>query len=293
MHPGPTAVLYAVMIGNRYTEEETGVYERLKALLDPRVTQYMIILFTRGDDLKRKKRSIQEILSSAPEHLRKVLDECGHRYVVFDNMADDKQPQVEQLIEEVRRLREAHGGKPYTCPKYGEVGEKMEKEVARRLQKVEEEEVKRKKYVQELEEKTKKAQEEAEKDKQEFERREREREEQIKKSEVERAKQLEAMMEALKQQQLSAERMHQQEMEYRQRMEEERWRQVQEMEQKRKEEIKSMEAGQQKLQELYAKQLEAEKQESRRREERYMAEMRQLKDQIASAPKSRSFCVIQ
>ncbi|XP_025085185.1 GTPase IMAP family member 7-like isoform X2 [Pomacea canaliculata] len=274
MHPGPTAVLYVIMLGSRYTEEEAGVYERLKALLDPDVTQYTIILFTRGDDLTKRKRSIQDVLSTVPEHLRKVLDECGHRYVVFDNMADDKQPQVEQLMEEVRRLREAHGGKPYTCPKYGEVGEKMEKEVARRLQKVEEEEVKRKKYVQELEENMKKAEEKIEREKQEFERREREREEQIKKNEVERAKQLEAMMEALKQQQLNAERTHLQDMLYSQRLEEERKHQVQEIEQKRKEKIASLEERQQKLQELYDKQLEAEREAGRHRRMHHHPHMR-------------------
>lgn len=52
MHPGPTAILYVIAIG-RYTEEDQGVYERVKSLLDDRVTQYIIIIFTRGDDLAR------------------------------------------------------------------------------------------------------------------------------------------------------------------------------------------------------------------------------------------------
>ena len=43
MHPGPDAILYVIKIG-RYTEEELGVYNRLKALLDDNVTKYIICL---------------------------------------------------------------------------------------------------------------------------------------------------------------------------------------------------------------------------------------------------------
>ncbi|PVD35166.1 hypothetical protein C0Q70_06447 [Pomacea canaliculata] len=49
---------------------------------------------------------------------------CLSDHVVFDNMADNKQSQVEQLLEVVHKMSQAHGGKPYTCPKYSDIGKK-------------------------------------------------------------------------------------------------------------------------------------------------------------------------
>ncbi|PVD35172.1 hypothetical protein C0Q70_06453 [Pomacea canaliculata] len=159
MHPGPTAFLYVIGIG-RYTDEDEGVYKRFKSLFDDRVTGYTIIIFTRGDLLKKHNKTIEDVLSTAPDGLRKMLRECGNRYVVFDNTADDKQPQVDCLLELVREMSSANQWKPYTCPRYEY--ERMNQEVARRLRKVQEEEMKRKKYVQELMEKVKLAEQKAE-----------------------------------------------------------------------------------------------------------------------------------
>ena len=50
MHPGPHAILYVIPLG-RYTDEEYAVYKRLKALFDDHLTRYLIVLFTRGDQL--------------------------------------------------------------------------------------------------------------------------------------------------------------------------------------------------------------------------------------------------
>ncbi|PVD35174.1 hypothetical protein C0Q70_06455 [Pomacea canaliculata] len=66
MHPGPTAFLYVIGIG-RFTEEDEGVYNRIKSLFDDRVTGYTIIIFTRGDELKRQNKRIEEVLSTAPD----------------------------------------------------------------------------------------------------------------------------------------------------------------------------------------------------------------------------------
>lgn len=170
MNPGPTAILYIISLGNRYTEEDRGFYERLKSTLGPHLAQYAIIIFTRGDDLKRKNETIEGVLSRAPNHFLEVFEECGRRYLVFDNTADDKQRQVDDLLQLVTKLNEAHGGIPYTCLMYCGEGKDMGDEVVRRLRKVEEDEVKNKKYVQAVEEKRRISQEEVEKQKLEFER---------------------------------------------------------------------------------------------------------------------------
>lgn len=281
MHPGPVAILYVISAVSRYTEEEKGVYERLKALFDKRVTEYMIILFTHGDVLKKKKKTIHDLLKTAPQHLLKVLQECSNRYVLFDNYADDKALQVDQLLEMVSRLSDKHGGQPYKCPRYGDVGEKMEKEVARRMQKVEEKEAKRKRYVQELEERTKQVQEEAKKEKQEFEERERKRSEEIRKKEAERDEQMKALVKSMENQQLTAERMEQKMKEFQLEMEKRKNKELEDMAREREKEISALEDKHKKLQELNESLLRAEKEESKRRDEEYQEEMLKLKAEVA------------
>lgn len=220
IHPGPTAILYVVAICNRYTEEEKGVYDRLKVLFDSEVTEHMIIVFTRGDDLKRQNKTIHEVLSSAPKFLSSVLQECGRRYVVFDNTAKDKKQQVTDLLNMVKNLSKRNGGRPYKCPKYGDVSRQVEEEVARRLQLIEKKELKEKKYVQNLEHVTKNAEDEVKETRRQLERAEKERAEEMRKKSQERDEQLKAMIEILNQQrQLSADQIREKEIEYKHLME--------------------------------------------------------------------------
>ncbi|PVD35170.1 hypothetical protein C0Q70_06451 [Pomacea canaliculata] len=131
MHLGPTAILYVISLANRYTPEENGVYERLKSLLNKQSTEYMIVIFTRGNELNQNRKTIQDFLSTARPELRKVLEECSGRFVVFENFADDKDSQVDRLLLMVRTLSEAHGGQPYMCSKFIEVDEKMTRRLRR------------------------------------------------------------------------------------------------------------------------------------------------------------------
>lgn len=307
MHPGPVAILYVISAVSRYTEEEQGVYERLKALFDKQVTEYMIILFTHGDELKKKNKTIHDMLKTAPQRLTMVLQECSNRYVLFDNYADDKALQVKQLLDMVSTLSKKHGGKPYKCPKYGDVGEKVEKEVARRMQKVEEKEVSRKRYVQELEEKTKQAQEEAKKEKKEFEERERKRSEEARKKEAERDEQMKALVKSMENQQLTtermgkalaksvenqqliAERMEQRMKEFQQEMEKRKEKELEDMARERQREVSALEEKQRLLQELHESLLKAEKEASKTRDEEYQAELLQLKAEVAK----KWDCVVQ
>nr|KAG5706177.1 hypothetical protein BaRGS_019504 [Batillaria attramentaria] len=135
-HPGPHAILFVLSALNRYTEEEHKVYERVKALFDEEVTKYIILVFTHGDDLEDEDTTLDDLLKSAPPRMHEVLKECHGRYVLFNNKAKDKEPQVEVLLEEVRNLVRENGG-PYQCPKYKPVGEGLEREIQRRVKEME------------------------------------------------------------------------------------------------------------------------------------------------------------
>ena len=211
MHPGPHAILYVVRLG-RYTAEDLGAYQRLKALFDNSITKYLIVVFTYGDMLEREGRSIEDLIrSDTPEGLRQVLKECDDRYVVFNNMASDTRPQVEQLLQKVRHMVTQNGGQPYSCPKYGQIGAGMEDEVARRLQEVEKRDLKRQKYVQQLERQKKEAEETAKKSKEQFEKNERERQRQMEEEKQKQQRVEDELQNQLKQQQQNSEK-HRQEL---------------------------------------------------------------------------------
>ena len=54
--------------------------------------------------------SMEAMLREAPKGLDQVLRECGRRYVLFNNMASDPRPQVEQLFQMVDSMLLSNGG---------------------------------------------------------------------------------------------------------------------------------------------------------------------------------------
>lgn len=292
MHPGPHAILYVVRLG-RYTEEEFGAYQRLKALFDESVSRYLIVLFTHGDMLEREGRAIGDLITSElPPTLQQVLKECNNRYLVFNNMAADPRPQVEQLLQMVRAMN-VDNGRPYSCPKYASIGQGMEEEVARRLQEVEKRDLQRQKYVQQLEQQTKEAEEVARTAKEQFQKNEEERQQQMKEEE-ERRRLLEEQLQAqIRDQQIGFEKYQQelerlhQEREEQERMMKEREAQMSELEKQRAEE--QAERMRQQEQELHAlmtqheERMQQQKQEEEERRQKIQQEheefLREMEEQ--------------
>ncbi|KAL8563326.1 hypothetical protein ACOMHN_039663 [Nucella lapillus] len=284
MGPGPDAILYVIKIG-RYTEEEFGVYNRLKALLDENVTKHMIVIFTHGDALKG--RNIEDSLSKLPPTLQGVLDECSHRYAVFDNMTPDRQPQVVKLLDNVRKLRASHGNVPYTCPKYASVAEKMQEELTRRLATVEEKEVQSKKFVQELSQQLQEAEVAVVREKEEFQRKDQERQQAMQAKEQQMQQQMGDLSEALRLQQASEQEQRQQmqalqekqdreQREFRQQMEQQRQQQAEELRRKDEERAATM------------SRLQAEREAAERAAaERQAQEMARLRQEVARSRRRR------
>ena len=187
MHPGPDAVLYVIPVG-WFTAEDYDAYRRLNSLFDDSISSHVILIFTHGDELERQETVLADMLTPAntPQELKEVLRECGHRYLVFNNKAVDPQPQVDELLAVVRRLVVENGGRPYSCPKYSKIGESLEEEVNKRLEKFEKRDLQRRKYVQELEKQMKAAELAAKKTREEFLRREEQREQETRKEEERR-----------------------------------------------------------------------------------------------------------
>ncbi|KAK7096740.1 hypothetical protein V1264_003808 [Littorina saxatilis] len=106
LRPGPHVFLYVVPITGRYTDEEHKTYSRLKTYYGRGITKHMIVVFTHGDAMEKNGIKAEDYIksNSFARSLRTVLQECGNRYIVFNNEVADKEPQVEQLMKLVLKL---------------------------------------------------------------------------------------------------------------------------------------------------------------------------------------------
>ncbi|KAI3807083.1 hypothetical protein L1987_23005 [Smallanthus sonchifolius] len=114
---GIHAVLLVFSICSRFSDEEHAVICGLVGLFGNKIYDYMIIVFTSGDELEAHEKSLDDFLRGCSEPLKEILRLCGDRYVLFDNRTKDetkKSSQVQQLLSYVNNVLEKNDGKPYT-----------------------------------------------------------------------------------------------------------------------------------------------------------------------------------
>ncbi|XP_051269514.1 GTPase IMAP family member 7-like [Dicentrarchus labrax] len=121
--PGPHAFLLVIQIG-RFTKEEENCVQALEKIFGPNASKYMIVLFTRGDELKGK--SIREYLQTGHPKLREVINRCGNRYHVFNNKKRRNRTQVVKLIEKIDDMVAANGGQHFSEDMYEEAEQTLQ-----------------------------------------------------------------------------------------------------------------------------------------------------------------------
>uniref|UniRef100_A0A3Q0SB33 AIG1-type G domain-containing protein n=1 Tax=Amphilophus citrinellus TaxID=61819 RepID=A0A3Q0SB33_AMPCI len=110
--PGPHVFLLVLQIG-RITQEEENCVRTLEKLFGPEVSNYITVLFTHGDKLKKDKMTISDYLKDGKPKLRELLARCGDRYHVFNNR-DKNRTQVAHLIRKIDHMVSTNGGSHYT-----------------------------------------------------------------------------------------------------------------------------------------------------------------------------------
>ncbi|XP_072531167.1 GTPase IMAP family member 8-like isoform X2 [Salminus brasiliensis] len=199
--PGPHVFLLVLTVGQRFTQEEKEAVKMIQDMFGEESRRYTMVLFTRGDDLK--KTSIEQFIKDSDRSLQNIIYQCGDRYHVLNNSNPEDQTQVSALLEKIEHMVEVNGGSCYTNEMFQQVEKALQEEQERILKEREEEierekEELRTKHEAELE-KMKKTMEE-EQQKQDEERKEREREfreidEQIRRESAERDEQHRKQME--------------------------------------------------------------------------------------------------
>ncbi|OMO99085.1 Avirulence induced family protein [Corchorus capsularis] len=115
---GIHAVLVVFSVRSRFSQEEQAALQSLQTLFGNKIVNYMIVVFTGGDELEEDDETLEEYLGrECPEPLKDILVRCGNRVILFDNKTKDekkKAKQVQDLLTLVNTVSEQNGGRPYS-----------------------------------------------------------------------------------------------------------------------------------------------------------------------------------
>lgn len=115
---GIHAIVVVLSVRTRFSEEEEAALHSLQTLFGPKITDYMIVVFTGGDELEDNDENLEDYLGrECPKPLQNILEMCKNRRVLFDNKTKDvtkKAEQLQQLLGLVDAVIEENGGRPYT-----------------------------------------------------------------------------------------------------------------------------------------------------------------------------------
>ncbi|RXN09223.1 GTPase IMAP family member 8-like protein [Labeo rohita] len=110
--PGPHVFVIVLSLG-RFTKEETDTVDLIKKIFGPKSAQFSIVLFTRGDDLGNE--SIQDYVKRTNDaELKKLIRDCGNRFLVFNNREKRDRAQVIQLLNMIDEVKNTNEGQYFT-----------------------------------------------------------------------------------------------------------------------------------------------------------------------------------
>ncbi|XP_062844484.1 GTPase IMAP family member 9-like [Trichomycterus rosablanca] len=95
---------------DHFTEQEEKTIKRLQEVFGEQITDHMIILFTHAEGVREEKINQER---GKNEHLRRVLDQCGGRFHIFNNAEPQNRQQVTELLQKIDRMVQWNEGRFY------------------------------------------------------------------------------------------------------------------------------------------------------------------------------------
>ncbi|XP_067237142.1 GTPase IMAP family member 7-like isoform X2 [Chanodichthys erythropterus] len=111
LSPGPHVFVIVLCVG-RFTSEEKDTIDLIKNIFGPKTVQFSIILFTRGDDLEHW--TIEDFVREQCSELKKLIRDCGNRFMAFNNREKRDKTQVTQLLNMIEELKNTNEGQYFT-----------------------------------------------------------------------------------------------------------------------------------------------------------------------------------
>ncbi|XP_052444061.1 golgin subfamily A member 6-like protein 22 [Carassius gibelio] len=128
--PGPHVFVIVLSVG-RFTKEENDTMQLIKKIFGHKAAQFSIVLFTGGDKLKNK--SINEYVSETKNaEFRKLISDCGNRFLVFNNTEKQERTQVIQLLNMIEEVRNSSQGRYFTNSMF----EEAEMSIKKRMEQI-------------------------------------------------------------------------------------------------------------------------------------------------------------
>ncbi|XP_039374209.1 GTPase IMAP family member 7-like [Mauremys reevesii] len=112
LSPGIHAIIHVIQLGH-FTQEEKDVVKEIQKIFNFKANKYMIILFTRKEDLRRK--TLDKFLLDGDKDLQSLIQTCGNRCLAFNNRAEgtENSAQVSQLLKMIDAM--VHGNCEQPC----------------------------------------------------------------------------------------------------------------------------------------------------------------------------------
>nr|XP_046242546.1 GTPase IMAP family member 4-like [Scatophagus argus]XP_046242547.1 GTPase IMAP family member 4-like [Scatophagus argus] len=137
--PGPHVFLLVFNIQARFTQEEKETLTKIREGFGKNSEKFTIALLTGGDNLEADGVSVEEyVKNKCDESFKKVIDDCGGRYHVFNNRTNNN-TQVRELIAKIDSMVKENGGSCYTNDMLQEAEAAIRKEMEKILKEKEEE----------------------------------------------------------------------------------------------------------------------------------------------------------
>lgn len=117
--PGAHAFILVLSTG-RFTEEEQQTIEHFSKYFGEDMFRFVIVLFTRKDDLDEADRTLLDHIKTTPPKLQMLIKKCGGRVIAFNNRlkGEEQDTQSKQLLNMILENVEINGGEYYTNEMY-------------------------------------------------------------------------------------------------------------------------------------------------------------------------------
>uniref|UniRef100_A0A8C2ITQ7 AIG1-type G domain-containing protein n=1 Tax=Cyprinus carpio TaxID=7962 RepID=A0A8C2ITQ7_CYPCA len=126
-----TPGLFDTSLVGRFIQVEADTVDLIKKIFGHKAAQFSIVLFTRGDDLEGE--SVEDYVKrSNSAELKKLIRDCGNRFLAFNNREKQDRTQVTRLLNMIEEVKNSNQGRYFTNSMF----EEAEMSIKKRMEEI-------------------------------------------------------------------------------------------------------------------------------------------------------------